>query len=228
MAHGQGLDEVIGQTRRLGLGCVRDDDDEAAASGHRPRARQELGHVRVRGGQRDVLLDAAHDGFGVGVAGSGGHEAHALGVTGDEADLVSARHAQPCDRLACGEGDLFLGLTRRGESAHFAARVDDEHNLQVRRGLVPLDDRRTGACRRRPVDFANVVTGLVGRQVHELPAAAPPQRRVLPLHDGQQLAQDGQLDARRQCVDLTRPHWHAGSPGDRRSTSAPVTAPEPR
>ena len=130
----------------------------------------------MRGGQGDVLLDAAHDRFGVGIPRSGGHEAHALGIACDEADLVSARHAQPGDRLACGEGDLFLGLTRRGESTHFAARVDDEHDLQVRRGLVPLDDRRTGASRRRPVDFAHVVARLIGSQVHELPTASLPQR----------------------------------------------------
>ena len=129
VTHGQGLNEVIRFARRRRLGAVGDDHDEAASARDCPDSGEELGDVRMRGGERDVFLDAAQHRFGVRVTGAGGHEAHALVVTGNEADLVSAGHAQPCDGLAGREGDLFLRLSRRGERAHLASRVDDEHDL---------------------------------------------------------------------------------------------------
>ena len=63
------------------------------------------------------------------VAGAGGHETHALVVTGDEADLVSAGRTQPCDGLARRQGNLFLRLARGGERAHFATGINNEHDL---------------------------------------------------------------------------------------------------
>ena len=142
------------------------------------------------------------------VAGAGGHETHALVVTGDEADLVSAGRTQPCDGLARRQGNLFLRLARGGERTHFTASINNEHDLQVRRGLVPFDDGRTRPGCRRPVDFTHIIARLVGSQVHELPSASMPKRGVVPIHDGQQLAQDGQLDAGGQRVDFSRAYRH--------------------
>ena len=228
MAHAQRLDDVIGLFRGGRLRLIADDDNQRATPRRRQRPTQQPGHVRARRKQRNILRNAAHDRLSVPIARTSGHKADPARIPSNQTDLVPSSHREPRDRLARRERDLLLCLPRRRQRPHLPARIDNQDDLHVRGRLVPLDRGGARASGRRPIDLAHVVTGLVGRQVHELPAAAPPQRRVLSLHDGQQLAQDGQLDARRQCVDLTRPHWHAGSPGDRRSTSAPVTAPEPR